>query len=379
MSPRVPLAGLGVAHLRARLTEMNVPGYRADQIRLHAWRGTARGFSEMANLPAALRAELESQLLWSTLELAGTVSSDRGLTEKLLLRAGDGQETETVMIRHPGGAGSRPRNTVCVSSQVGCAIGCVFCATGQLGLRRNLSAAEIVDQVLESARRWGAEGRGAPTNLVYMGMGEPLQNYEAVVSSIRLLAEWGVSPRRIVVSTSGLVPQMEQLAAEGLPIRLAVSLHAASDQLRDQLVPLNRRYPIASLVKAAQGFVSRTGRRVSLEYVLMAGVNDSAQDAAALRRLAATVPAHVNLIPMNPIPNSGLTAPSLSQCRAFAEAVGPRATIRFSRGDRAQAACGQLRATMESDKRKLAKSELISGQLAGKAQRDDAAGIPERH
>jgi 23S rRNA (adenine2503-C2)-methyltransferase len=197
-----------------------------------------------------------------------------------------------------------------------------------------------------------------------------------VVSSIRLLTEWGVSPRRIVVSTSGLVPQIEQLAAERLPIRLAVSLHAASDQLRDRLVPLNRRYPIASLVKAAQGFVAKTGRRVSLEYVLMAGVNDSAEDAAALRRLAATVPAHVNLIPMNPIPNSGLTAPSLTRCRTFAEAVGPRATIRFSRGDRAQAACGQLRASMESDKRKLARSELASEKLAGAARLDGAAGRP---
>jgi 23S rRNA (adenine2503-C2)-methyltransferase len=373
MSSREPLAGLDKAELREILAELKVPGYRADQIRLHAWRGSALSFAQMANLPGGLRSELDARLIWSTLEVTGTVNSDRGLTEKLLLQAPDGQELETVMIRHPGGADSRPRNTVCISSQVGCAIGCVFCATGQLGLRRNLSKAEIVDQVLEAARRWGLAGLGPPTNLVYMGMGEPLQNYQAVVDSIRLLAEWGVSPRRIVVSTSGLVPQMEQLAAEGLPIRLALSLHAASDQLRDRLVPLNRRYPIASLVKAAQGFVGRTGRRVSLEYVLMAGVNDSQEDAAALRRLAATVPAHVNLIPMNPIPNSGLTAPSLHRCRAFAEAVGPRATIRYSRGDRAQAACGQLRATMASDNRKLARAELASGQLATVNSRGVAA------
>ncbi|MHB8325254.1 MAG: 23S rRNA (adenine(2503)-C(2))-methyltransferase RlmN [Candidatus Dormibacteria bacterium] len=361
MSARTPLAALDAGQLRQELTAMGVAGYRADQIRLHAWRGSANTFLEMGNLPAQLRQKVDAHLLWSSLETVATSVADRGLTEKLLLRAADGQEVEAVMIRHRGTASSRARNTVCVSSQVGCAIGCVFCATGQLGLRRNLSAAEIVDQVLEASRRWASQGFGPATNVVYMGMGEPLQNYEAVVSSIRLLQEWGVSPRRVVVSTSGLVPQIDQLAQEHLPIRLALSLHAASDELRNRLVPLNRRYPIETLMEAAIGFVTSTGRRVSLEYVLIAGVNDSLQDAAALRRLAARVSGHVNLIPMNHIPASNLTAPSTDVCRNFAQAVGPRATIRFSRGDRATAACGQLRASMDADQRRVARAASASG------------------
>ena len=355
---------------------MGEPEYRADQIRLHAWRGSANTFAEMGNLPAQLRQKLESHLLWSSLETVAASVADRGLTEKLLLRAADGQEVEAVMIRHSGTANSRARNTVCVSSQVGCAIGCVFCATGQLGLRRNLSAAEIVDQVLEASRRWGSHGFGPATNVVYMGMGEPLQNYEAVVSSIRLLQEWGVSPRRVVVSTSGLVPQIGRLGQEGLPIRLALSLHASSDDLRNRLVPLNRRYPIEDLMQAAIGFGSSTGRRVSLEYVLMAGVNDSPQDAAALRRLAARISGHVNLIPMNRIPGSNLAAPPAGACRAFAEAVGPRATIRFSRGDRATAACGQLRASMDSDGRRVARAAGTSDLLQPASTQAPAGASP---
>jgi len=376
VSPRIPLAALSAAQLRQELADMGAPGYRAEQIRVHAWKGTARGFSQMANLPPGLRQELDSRLLWSSLETAATALADRGLTEKLLLRAGDGQEVEAVMIRHRGTAASRARNTVCVSSQVGCAIGCVFCATGQLGLRRNLSAAEIVDQVLEASRRFTAEGVGPATNVVYMGMGEPLQNYEAVVASIRLLMEWGVSPRRMVVSTSGLVPQINRLAEEALPVRLALSLHAASDQLRDRLVPLNRRYPIEELMQAALGFAARSGRRVSLEYVLMAGVNDHPEDALALRQLAARSSAHVNLIPMNHIPGSNLTAPSSDACRAFAAAVGPRATIRFSRGDRATAACGQLRASMLADQRRVSRAAGIGELLPAAVPKGQAATGP---
>ena len=377
MSPRTPLAALDTAELRQRLVGWGAPKYRAEQIRVHAWKGTAAAFREMTNLPDDLRQTLDSHLLWSSLETVATSVADRGLTEKLLLRAVDGQEVEAVMIRHSGTGAGRARNTVCVSSQVGCAIGCVFCATGQLGLRRNLSAAEIVDQVLEASRRFAAQGLGPASNVVYMGMGEPLQNYDAVVGSLRLLQEWGVSPRRVVVSTSGLVPQIDRLAAEGLPIRLALSLHAASDELRNRLVPLNRRYPIDQLMQAAIGFATSTGRRVSFEYVLMAGVNDGPQEAAALRRLAARASAHVNLIPMNQIPGSSLTAPSTDTCRGFAAAVGPRATIRFSRGDRATAACGQLRASMDADQRRVSRAAGAGGLLPaapGKAVLDPRGG-----
>lgn len=363
MTDKPSLSGASQSALREFMVELGQARYRADQLRVHAWRGTATGFEGAANLPAKLRSVLESELRWTTLEVIASTIADRGLTEKLLLRASDGQEAETVMIRHLGSTAIRGRQTVCVSSQVGCAIGCAFCATGQLGLRRNLTAGEIVDQVLEAARRWGSVGLGPPTNVVYMGMGEPLQNYAQVVRSVRLLQEWGISPRRVVVSTSGLVPEMDQLANEGLPIRLAISLHASTDSVRDRLVPLNRRYPIAELIAAGTRFSSRTGRRVSLEYVLIAGVNDGPEDAAELRQLAATVRGHVNLIPMNPIPASPLRAPSPDLCRQFAAAVGPRATIRFSRGDRATAACGQLRAAMDTDQRRLARTAERLGPL----------------
>jgi 23S rRNA (adenine2503-C2)-methyltransferase len=365
--PHRELGGLTRADLQAVLVELGQPRYRATQIREQAWSGRVGSFQEMATLPVALRHELEAELCFRSLEVGAETTADRGLTSKLLLRGHDGEEVETVLIRHPGGAAARPRNTVCVSSQVGCAIGCLFCATGQLGLRRNLTAAEIVDQVRAAGRIWAAAGSGPPTNVVFMGMGEPLHNYGPVVEAIHLLQDWGLSPRHMVVSTSGLVPEIDRLAAEKLPVRLAISLHAANDLLRDRLVPLNRRYPLAELKAAAMRFSASTGRRVSLEYVLIANVNDRPEDAVALRQLAASVRAHVNLIPMNPIPNSELVAPPQRACREFAEMVGTRASIRFSRGERATAACGQLRASMAALPRRSALAaaahiELVDGE-----------------
>lgn len=317
----------------------------------------------MGNLPRALRDELTQNLAFSSLELLAATDADRGLTTKLLLRTGAGEEIESVMIGHPASASGRARRTVCVSSQAGCAIGCVFCATGQLGLRANLGAGEIVDQVLEAARRWNRAGEGPPTNVVYMGMGEPLQNYTAVVRSIRLLKEWGVPQRQVVVSTSGLVPEIDRLAEEGLQVRLAISLHAAEDRLRDQLVPLNRKYPIASLVEASSRYAARTGRRVTFEYVLISGINDSLGSAHRLRALAEALRAHVNLIPMNRVDGVGLQAPPLMRCREFAAAVGARATLRISRGDRARAACGQLRASLAAQPRRLERLETATSAL----------------
>ncbi|MFZ0994422.1 MAG: 23S rRNA (adenine(2503)-C(2))-methyltransferase RlmN [Candidatus Dormiibacterota bacterium] len=359
------LGGFSRSALETVLIELGQPRYRAAQIREQAWGGRVSSFLEMKALPAALREELAAMLCFQSLNSVLAASTDRGLTTKLLLRAHDGQEVETVLIRHPGGPGQRPRNTVCVSSQVGCAIGCLFCATGQLGLRRNLTTAEIVDQVRAAGRVWFEAGQGAPSNVVFMGMGEPLHNYTPVVDSLHLLSDWGISPRRVVVSTSGLVPEIDKLAGEKLPVRLAISLHAADDQLRDRLVPLNRRYPLAELTAAAIRFSGSTGRRVSLEYVLIAGVNDRAADAVALRQLAAGVHAHVNLIPMNPIPNSALAAPTQRACREFAEIVGARASIRFSRGERATAACGQLRASMAALPRRSALAAEAHRELVG--------------
>ena len=364
-SPRRKLGGLTLTQLREVLENLGQPTYRAVQIRQHAWQRGAGSFLEMATIPLALRQQLDVEISYQSLEVAAETSADRGLTVKLLLRGADGEEVEAVLIRHPGGATARPRNTICVSSQIGCAIGCLFCATGQLGLRRNLSAAEIVDQARIAGQIWSGAGWGPPTNVVFMGMGEPLHNYDSVVEAIRLLQDWGVSPRHVVVSTSGLVPEIDRLAEEKLPIRLAISLHAADDSLRDRLVPLNRRYPLAQLKEAALRFSAATRRRVSLEYVLIAGVNDRPQDAIALRGLAASMRAHINLIPMNPIPNSQLEAPPQRACREFASAVGPRASIRFSRGERATAACGQLRASMASLPRRTALAADAHRKLVG--------------
>ncbi len=364
-TPHCELGGLSMAELEDVVLDLGQPRYRATQIREHAWAGGVGAFQLMASLPAGMRDDLANRLCFQSLEVVAATSTDRGLTTKLLLRGHDGEEVESVLIRHPGGAGVHPRNTVCVSSQVGCAIGCLFCATGQLGLRRNLTASEIVDQVRAAARIWTAAGNGLPSNVVFMGMGEPLHNYGPVTESIRRLQDWGVSPRHVVISTSGLVPEIDQLAAEKLPVRLAISLHAANDELRDRLVPLNRRYPLAELKAAAVRYSVATGRRVSLEYVLIENVNDRPEDAKALRHLASSIKAHVNLIPMNPIPNSELASPSQRACRAFAERVGARASIRFSRGERATAACGQLRASMASLPRRATLASTAHRQLLG--------------
>jgi 23S rRNA (adenine2503-C2)-methyltransferase len=371
MTP-LALSSLSRDELRRWLVARGHPAYRADQIRRHLLRAGEGGFSSMADLPLQLRTELERSTACSSLEVLASTAADRGLTKKLLLRTAAGHEVEAVMITHPPRSGSRGRRTVCVSSQAGCAIGCVFCATGRLGLRANLAAAEIVDQVLEAARRWDAERLGRPTNVVLMGMGEPLQNYSEVVSAIRLLHEWGIPPRQVVLSTSGLVPEIMRLAQEGLGVRLAISLHATHDQLRDRLVPINRRFPIASLLDAARSYAAASGRRVTLEYVLIRGVNDDSGAARTLGQMAAAIHGHVNLIPMNPIPGSDLRAPSPPACREFAALVGPRATIRHSRGDRATAACGQLRASLAAEPRRerrilaqeLALVESPSGQPA---------------
>ncbi|MGH7612084.1 MAG: 23S rRNA (adenine(2503)-C(2))-methyltransferase RlmN, partial [Candidatus Dormibacteria bacterium] len=266
--------------------------YRADQVRRRAWAPEDDGFSSIRELPAALRGLLAESFDYLSLELAAEQRADHGLTRKLLLRARDGQEVEAVAIRHPGHRSGRARNTVCVSSQVGCAIGCVFCATGQLGLRRQLTAAEIVDQVRFTAALWAGLGLAPPRNVVFMGMGEPLQNYAQVLRGMRLLHEWGIAWRHMVISTSGLVAEIDRLAAERLPITLAISLLAASDALRDRLVPLNRRYPLSELAGAAIRYREATGRRVSLEYVLIAGVNDRPSDALELGRFAARLQAH---------------------------------------------------------------------------------------
>ncbi|HEX4212646.1 MAG TPA: 23S rRNA (adenine(2503)-C(2))-methyltransferase RlmN [Candidatus Dormibacteraeota bacterium] len=335
------LTSLTSAELEAWMAERDQPRYRADQLRQRLAEGIAP--EEMLELPQSLRAELGQAFRTSSLRAIRRLDADRGSTSKLLYRLDGGYTVEAVVMRYPH------RSTLCISSQVGCPIGCPFCATGQGPFGRNLAAHEIVDQAIDAARLLREEGRRL-SHVVFMGMGEPLANYASVLGAVRRISDpdWlGISPRRITVSTSGLVPRIERLAEEDLPATLAISLHAARDELRDELVPINRRYPLAQLVPAAQAYGARTGRRVSYEWVLLAGVNDTQRDARDLGRLLDRRLAHVNLIPFNPVPDTPYREPSPAAVERFAGQVrdqGLNVTVRDTRGRESEAACGQLRA-----------------------------------
>src|SRR5438128_2209979 len=303
----------------------------------------------MRTLSPAARAQLAGGYTFSTVAEHRKREADRGATVKYLFRLQDGRTIETVVMHYPATERGRARTTVCVSSQVGCPIGCTFCATGQSGFDRNLTEAEIVDQFLAASRDLGDKQR-ALTNVVFMGMGEPMNNYAAVVGAIRRWAQkdtLNFSPRRVTVSTIGLVPFIERLSAEGLPVNLAVSLHAPDDELRSSMIPVNRKYPIAAIVAAARAHAERTGRRTSYEYVLLRGVNDSVEQARQLATVVRHRLSHVNLIPMNPIDGSPLGPPSKARAQAFQSVLqeaGVSTTIRATRGLDIDAACGQLRA-----------------------------------
>ena len=327
--------------IEALLASWGEPAYRARQL----WGGLyaeARPLAEVTTLPRTLRSRLDHALPL-TLELVTEATAADDLTTKWLWAcARDGAQIETVLMRSP------TRATVCVSSQSGCAMGCTFCATGQAGFDRHLDPAEIVEQVQRAAQASPQRVR----NVVFMGMGEPLANYEATWAAIeRLHDDVGISARRITVSTVGVVPGIRRLALERLPVTLAVSLHAATDDRRSKLVPLNRRYPIAEVLDAAAEYAGARGRRISFEYACIAGVNDSLDEAEALGRLLGGFPgaggAHVNLIPLNPTAGFGGEATTTPRLRAFAErlrARGITATVRRNRGTDIAAACGQLRA-----------------------------------
>ena len=303
----------------------------------------------MTDLPLGLRTSLESEFRFTTVNLAQTVSADGGETLKHLFRLGDGELLESVCMHYPGGRISSERTTVCLSTQVGCAVRCPFCATGLAGLQRNLDGAEVVDQVLAVSRHQIQRQRRV-SHLVYMGMGEPLHNVAATLASVRRFCDpdgLGIGVRRVTVSTSGVVPGIETLAGSGLGVNLAVSLHAASDEVRDQLVPLNRRWKIGAVVAAADTYADRTGRRVSYEYVMLHQVNDSLALGDQLGELLHGHLAHVNLIPYNPIPGDPYQATPPSHIEAFKRRVkfhGVECTVRDTRGRDIDAACGQLRA-----------------------------------
>ncbi len=332
--------GLSHERLAGHLGDRGLPAYRAGQLYSWVYRKHEYRPEGMTNLPLALRRSLEGMCDLSLPRVASVLGTADGSTHKFVLELVDGARVECVSMR------TSRRLTFCLSSQVGCALKCSFCATGLMGLERNLKAEEIVAQVVAMGdfNHW----RDDRFNIVFMGMGEPLANYAPVVESIRILHDergLNMGARRITVSTSGLVPQMRQLAEEGLPLGLAISLHATTDELRDQLVPVNRRWPLRELLAAARDYGRRSGRRVTIEYTLMAGVNDSAQDAERLSAIARELPSKINLIPYNPVPGLGYRRPSPEAVKDFALSLYPRApavTVRQTMGGEIWAACGQL-------------------------------------
>ena len=364
--PPLHLADLSPEERRAAVVQAGEPAFRADQLSRHYFARHTSDPAEMTDLPAAARASIASTMLPPLLTPVRHLECDGGATRKTLWRLFDGALVESVLMRY----GSR-RITLCVSSQAGCGMNCPFCATGQAGLTRNMSAAEIVDQVVAGSRSLSGDDVSAAreldgdsarpsriTNVVFMGMGEPLANYKATVTAVRRITEpppagLGIKQRGVTVSTVGLVPAIDKLAGEDLQVTLALSLHAPDDELRDELVPVNTRWNVGEALDAARRYFERTGRRVSIEYALIREINDQAWRADLLGRLLAErrgggpMWVHVNPIPLNPTPGSKWTASDPHVEREFVAALenhGIPVTIRDTRGREIDGACGQLAA-----------------------------------
>jgi 23S rRNA (adenine2503-C2)-methyltransferase len=347
--PRPGIAGLSEEELSAWFAARDEPVYRASQVLDAVWRSGATSFAEVLTLPATHRDALDAAFRFDTVSDTDVRYADGGETEKRLHTLSDGRLIESVLMHYPARGASRERHTLCISSQAGCAVGCPFCATGELGFERDLETAEILDQVRHAARSLVADGRRL-TNIVFMGMGEPLLNLDRVLEAVAALNDprrFGLGARHITVSTSGVVPGIRRLTALGPQFTLAVSLHAGRDALRDVLVPLNRRWPAAEVVAAARDHARATGRRVSYEVTMIGGINDTEADSAALIELLRGEHGHVNLIPMNPVAHTPWQASPMPVIEAFArrlESAGIRTTIRRNRGQEIGAACGQLAA-----------------------------------
>jgi len=356
------LADLDPAQRKAAVEALGHKGFRARQLSTHYFERLVDSPQEMTDLPKAIRDDLVASLLPQLLTPVRTLSADKGRTIKSVWRLHDGALVESVLMRYP------KRVTICISSQAGCGMNCPFCATGQEGLTRNMSAAEIVEQVVAGARLMrhgslavgdmGAEAQSSPlrvSNVVFMGMGEALANYNAAIGAIRRIIDpapdgLGMSARGITLSTVGLVPAIDKLAAEGIPLTLALSLHAPDDKLRDELVPINTRWSVDEAIDAAYRYFQATGRRVSIEYALIRGMNDQGWRADLLAtKLNARGRGwvHVNPIPLNPTPGSRWTASEPGIEREFVRrlrALGVPTTVRDTRGSDIDGACGQLAA-----------------------------------
>jgi 23S rRNA (adenine2503-C2)-methyltransferase len=354
---QVALYDLTYNQLEDLLSGWGEPRFRTDQVWKWLYNSLVGDVQAMANLPKKLRERLASACDLQLLTVLAEQQSVSGQTRKVLFRLSDGSTIESVLM------GYHDRRTACISTQVGCGMGCVFCATGQGGLVRNLSAGEILAQVIHFAREIREEQIDQATerairaqleshpisNIVLMGMGEPLANYAATWQAIQTLTDergYNLSARRLTLSTVGLVPGIRRLAEEGLPINLAVSLHAADDELRNELVPISRRYPLDELMAAVRDYVDKTGRRVTFEFALIDGLNDQVEQAQRLAGLLQGLICHVNLIPLNPTPGSALKPSSHEQVAAFRDVlqgVGIAVTVRMRRGISIEAGCGQLR------------------------------------
>ena len=346
----IHLADLTVAERKAKAEELGVPAFRANQLAVHYFTHHNDDVESFTDIPKELQAKLAEAFLPRLITLVRSISCDGGKTRKDLWRLHDGVLVESVLMRYTD------RTTVCISSQAGCGMNCPFCATGQAGLTRNLTAGEITAQVVMAAKACDlGELPGGPTrlsNVVFMGMGEPMANYAAVMQSIRNITNpqpngLGISARSITLSTVGLVNGIEKLIDEDIPVTLAISLHTPDDELRDTLVPINLRWKVKEVLSAADKYERKTGRRYSIEYALIRDINDQAWRADLLGRLLKNRNAHVNLIPLNPTPGSKWTASRAEDERAFVEILegyGVAVTVRDTRGREIDGACGQLAA-----------------------------------
>ena len=355
-----PIYGQSLDSLQNRFAELGEPRFRAKQVLDWLYKKRARSWEEMSNLPQPLRNRLKQEFeIAPTKRVLAKESSDE--TEKLLLEMGDRSLVETVVIRAPQiGVGQKnSRKTICISTQVGCAYGCRFCASGLAGWKRDLSVGEIVSQLIhvchledETTQR-AREEIASFDNIVVMGMGEPMANYENLLPALRILnAPWGLNfgARRITVSTSGIVPRIVELANEPEQFRLAVSLHGATNYVRKQIMPINKRYPLEELIPAIERYASTKGRMVTLEFILIEEINDTFEQAEALSKIALKLSAHVNLIPYNTVPGLDWKRPSITRQDSFYERlkrIGVSTTIRREKGHDIAAACGQLKLKTE--------------------------------
>lgn len=342
MNTQTNLYDLSYDELTNLLRDLGEPSFRARQVWNWLYRHLAGSVDEMTNLPQSLRQKLAEQTTLGTAVIASQQFSSDDQTQKLLFRLPDGQFIETVLMRY------EKRRTLCISTQAGCAMGCVFCATGQMGFFRNLSVGEIVAQVLHFARELAQTGEHV-TNIVMMGMGEPLHNYEPTLTAVDRLTDnegFNLGARKITISTVGLVPAMRRYADEQRQTPLAVSLHAATDEERDKLIPVNRKWPIAELIGACHYYIEQTGRRLTFEWALINGENDTIEQAQKLGQLIQGMLCHVNLIPLNPTQGYGGAPSSRERVEAFQAELaryGVSSTVRVRRGIDIQAGCGQLR------------------------------------